>query len=812
MTLIALLLLALLAGFLLYRELPLLPASVLWLGAWLVLGLLAPALHHPLLLVPLGLLLLLLNLRPLRARLISGRVMAQLARMMPRMSDTEREALDVGTTWWDRELFSGKPDWHWFQRTELPRLTTAEQAFLDNEVEQLCALLDEWQVVHELKDLPEAAWRFLKEKGFFGLIIPEEYGGRGFSPFAQSCVMTRLATRSLTGAVTAMVPNSLGPGELLLHYGTEAQKQQWLPRLADGREIPCFALTGAEAGSDAGAIPDTGIVCEGEYDGERVLGIRLTFAKRWITLAPVATVIGLAFRLHDPERLLGDAGREDYGITCALIPASHPGVRCGERHNPGAPFMNGPVSGEDVFIPVDWIIGGPDNAGRGWRMLMECLGAGRGISLPALATASGILSYRSVSAYARIREQFNTPVGRFEGVQEATAEIAGLTYSLEAMRHWVTLGLADGTPSVVSAIAKYHATEMMRVVLNHGMDVMGGRAIQLGPRNPLALPYQAIPIAITVEGANILTRSLMIFGQGAMRCHPYLFEELQLLGRADEPDARAAFDRLLFRHIGFTLSRVLRLKLLTLSAGRLAAMPPGVPARQLHWYRLLNRFSTALAVTADLSLLTLGGQIKTREMLSARLGDVLSQLFIASAVLKFHAAQPPQRGNDLHANYALHRALYLAQEALLGFYRNVPVPGLGPLLRALVFPLGRLLPPLPDAEVAALGEAFLEPGKVRDTLSRYCHITTDEGDAFGRLEATWEALLAVEGPWRKLRKAVSRGTIVSTTFEEQLQEGVRLGLFDAAACDGLRHYERLRRDCLLTDVFDSALTQVTGAA
>jgi acyl-CoA dehydrogenase len=446
--------------------------------------------------------------------------------------------LEAGTSWWEKELFMGAPDWQKFDQYPYPKLSVEEQSFVDNEVQQLCAMLDEWKIHHKDKNLPPEVWQFIKDKGFLGLIIPKSFGGKEFSAFAQSRIMSKIASRSLTAAVSCMVPNSLGPGELLLHYGTTAQKQRYLPGLANGTEIPCFGLTSPEAGSDAGAIPDTGIVCYGSYQGQEVLGLKMNFSKRWITLAPIATVIGLAFKLYDPDGLLGDKSKSEYGITCALIPASHEGIKIGARHNPGAPFMNGTVEGTDIFIPIDWIIGGQQNAGKGWRMLMECLGVGRGISLPALATAAGEMSYLLVGAFASVRQQFKVSVGHFEGVQEATSDIASDAYMLESFRYMVTCGLNQGgTPAVMTAMAKYYATETMRKVINHGMDVVGGRAIQLGPRNFLALTYQSIPVAITVEGANILTRSLMIFGQGSMRCHPYLFEELQLLQSDDKASA-----------------------------------------------------------------------------------------------------------------------------------------------------------------------------------------------------------------------------------------------------------------------------------
>lgn len=808
--LLALVLWLLLVAALVYRETPLLQATLVAVVGWLMLSLISPVLRHPVLLILLGLPLLVLNVPALRIRLISARAKRALAKLLPPMSSTEREALEAGTAWWDRELFAGKPDWQWFANTELPRLRPDEQAFLDNEVEVLCGMLDEWHIHHERHDLPPEVWQFLRDQGFLGLIIPKEYGGKGFSAFGQSSVMTKLATRSITAAVSAMVPNSLGPGELLMDFGTDEQKRYWLPRLASGEEIPCFGLTGTEAGSDAGAIPDRGVVCYGDYDGQQVLGIRLTFAKRWITLAPVATVIGLAFKLYDPERLLG--GVQEYGISCALVPAKHPGVEIGLRHNPGAPFMNGPISGTDVFIPVDWLIGGVPMAGKGWRMLMHCLGKGRGISLPAMATASSKVCYRAVGAFARIREQFNTPVGQFEGVQEATAEIAALAYTMEAMRQLVTRGLVDGTPAVVSAIVKYHSTEMMRTVVDHGMDVLGGRGIQMGPRNPLVLAYQSVPVAITVEGANILTRSLMIFGQGSMRCHPYLFEEFLLLGEPDTPDSLRRFDRLLFKHAGYSISRFLRTIVLGWFGRWLAKAPSSASTFSRPWYQRIDRFSAILAITADLGLLVMGGKLKQREMLSARLGDVLSQLFIASAVLKYHEHLPADRANDLHAEYALRRSFIASQRALVAFYDNFPVKWLGSTLKFLAFPLGLPVNHGTDQLVRELGTAIMQPTVVREALSECAYRTNDPNDAQGRLEAALQALITIEEPLRKLRRAVRKDEVAGLDFTQQLDAAIAKRIIEPAQRQALLDYEALRVECLYTDVFDWNLEKVAGRA
>ncbi|HEY9547400.1 MAG TPA: acyl-CoA dehydrogenase, partial [Solimonas sp.] len=470
---------------------------------------------------------LLLNILPLRRALLTRFVFSVFKKVLPEMSSTEREVLESGDVWWEAEMFRGRPDWERLLSFKYTKLTPEEQSFLDNECEALCKLCDDWKIEYEDKDLPKSAWDYIREKRFFSMLIKKEYGGLGFSANAQSAVVTKLASKSITLAVTVMVPNSLGPGELLMHYGTDEQKRKWLPGLVDGSEIPCFGLTGPEVGSDATAMPDVGYVCLGEHDGTQTLGIKLTFSKRYITLAPVATVVGLAFKLRDPDGLLGDKRKIDYGITCALLPATTPGVQIGRRHYPGAAFMNGTIVGRDVFVPIDAIIGGPAMAGKGWRMLTECLSAGRGISLPALSVAAGQLGYRMTGVYARFRRQFKVSVGKFEGVQEATGRIAGHAYTLEAMRVLTASAVDHCAPGVTTAIAKYHMTELMRKIINDGMDVLGGKGSQQGPRNFMATGYKAAPVAITVEGANILTRNLMIYGQGAIRCHKYVFPEME---------------------------------------------------------------------------------------------------------------------------------------------------------------------------------------------------------------------------------------------------------------------------------------------
>jgi acyl-CoA dehydrogenase len=754
-------------------------------------------------LIPTLLIAIVLNVPQWRTKLLTKPTYQLLKRTMPSMSKTEQEALEAGTTWWEKELFSGQPDWDIYDSIELPTLTSKEQKFLDVEVEQLCQLVDEWDI-EQRKDLPPEAWEHLRNHGFFGLIIPEEFGGLDFSPYAQSRIMSKIASKSPTTAVTAMVPNSLGPGELLVKYGTEEQKQHWLPGLANGTELPCFGLTGPEAGSDAGSIPDFGVVCQGQFEGKEVLGLKLTFSKRWITLAPVATVIGLAFKLRDPEGLLGDPDTVDYGITCALLPADHPGIEIGRRHNPGAPFMNGPIKGEDVFIPIDWIIGGAAMAGKGWRMLIECLGAGRGVSLPSLATAGSEMCYLTVGAFARIRRQFNMEIGKFEGVQAATAEIAAGAYTLEAMRQLVTRGLDDGAPGVLTAMAKYHSTERMRIMVNHAMDVVGGRAIQLGPRNFLAVMYRTMPVAITVEGANILTRSLMIFGQGSMRCHPLLFEELQVLQHEDEKAGLTTFEPLLMAHLGHTSNNLARAFVYGLTGSYGSPLPVDGDTFSNPWYKKINHLSAVLATCADVALGSLGGGIKRRELLSARLGDIHSELLIACSILKYHKKQEPSEANNSHALFALQRSLHNAQEALIDFCDNFPQRWIGRILRFICLPTGRRYKAPNDDQIRMLGQLIMEPNPIRQSLKQYVFISNNPEDAAGRVETTYQMLLDVDETWQVFSRARSKGKLgdSSASLDEALNEAVRQEIIEEADIKQLKDYDQRRYDCVLTDHFD----------
>src|SRR5579864_1526249 len=567
----------------------------------------------------------LLNVRPLRKSLITRPFMAAYLKLLPTMSQTEREALEAGTVWWDGELFTGAPQWSKLLSAKAPRLSTEEQAFLDGPCEELCRMLNDWNITHELGDMPPHVWEFLKTRGFFAMIIPRKYGGLEFSAYAHSCVLLKIASRSATASSTVAVPNSLGPAELLNHYGTPEQKDYYLPRLARGEEIPCFALTGPRAGSDAASIPDTGIVTRGMWQGREIIGLRLNFSKRYITLAPVATVVGLAFRMFDPEKLLGE--KTDIGITCALIPRNTPGVTIGRRHFPiNVPFQNGPIQGRDVFVPLDFIIGGPKMAGSGWRMLVEQLSVGRCISLPSNATGGAKAGIWATGAYARIRRQFNMPVGKFEGIETVIARMVGLTYIMDAARS-VTAGAIDGgeKPSVPSAMLKYHVTEMGRQVANDAMDVHGGKGICLGPKNYLARSYQIVPVAITVEGANILTRNLIIFGQGAVRCHPFVLKEMNAAKNPDREAGVRAFDAAMIGHVGFAISNAVRSFILGLTSARFTRVPDTGATRR--YFQHVNRYSASFALATDVAMLALGGYLKKKETLSARLGDVLSSMY-----------------------------------------------------------------------------------------------------------------------------------------------------------------------------------------
>jgi acyl-CoA dehydrogenase len=698
---------------------------------------------------------LILAIKPLRRALITRRVFAIFRTLLPQMSPTERDAIEAGTVWLDAELFSGRPRWDALLAHGAPTLTPEEQSFIDTECAQLCDLANDWDTTTIWQDLSPQAWSYIKEHGFLGMIIPKQYGGRAFSAYAHSQVIMKLATHSSAAAVSVMVPNSLGPAELLLHYGTEAQKKHYLPRLARGDEIPCFALTSPYAGSDAASIPDVGTVCKGTHEGRDTLGFRVTWNKRYITLGPIATVLGLAFRALDPDHLLG--ADDAPGITCALIPVTHPGVHIGRRHWPlNAVFQNGPNWGKDVFIPMEWVIGGREQVGNGWRMLMECLAAGRAISLPSSNVGMSKLAVRGTGAYAAARRQFRTSIGRFEGIQEALGRMGGHLYVMDAARRLSAQAVDLGEkPSVISAIAKYHITERARKVINDGMDVVAGKGICMGPSNFLARAYQQMPISITVEGANILTRCLIIFGQGAIRCHPYVLKEMA----ATRDDDLDAFDTAFFGHASFLAANATRSFVYALGGSALIPKPAHADARLAPYYRAATRLSAAFALFADMSMLTLGGDLKRRERLSARLGDILAQLYLISATLKrFEDDGRPDADLPL-VRWGVEDALYEARIAFEGLLANYPHRGAAAMLRVFAFPFG--VPHAPSADALSNDIALImqTPGDARERLVAGSHVSASKDDPIAHGEKLLALTPAVAALETRLRDAVKTGQI-----------------------------------------------------
>jgi acyl-CoA dehydrogenase len=740
--------------------------------------------------------------KPWRKKLVSNRVLAYFRRSLPSMSQTEKDALEAGTVWWDGDLFSGKPDWNKLLDFPVQRLSAEEEAFINGPTEELCAMLDDWKINSELNDLPPEVWQFLKDKGFLGMIIPKEYGGHEFSALAHSEVVMKIASRSVAAAVTVMVPNSLGPAELLLRYGTDEQKDQYLPRLAVGKDVPCFALTSPEAGSDASSIPDFGVVCRQDFNGEKdVLGMRVTWDKRYITLGPVATVLGLAFKLYDPEGLIGDT--EDLGITCALIPTDHPGVNIGRRHYPlGIAFQNGPNSGSDVFIPMDWVIGGQEQAGHGWRMLMDCLAAGRSISLPALSVGGAKFSSRSMGAYSRVRKQFKTPIGYFEGIEEPLARIAGYTYMMDAART-LTCGALDSgeSPSVISAILKYTLTERMRTAVNDAMDIQGGSAICLGPHNILGKLYHAIPISITVEGANILTRTLIIYGQGAIRCHPYIFKEMMAAQDDDHTRASEDFDSYFWSHINFTVSNASRSLLYGLSGGHFSPSPTDGAVKK--YYQQMNRYSAAFSLVSDFAMLTLGGALKRKEKLSGRLADILGLLYLTSATLKRYEDQGQLQADLPLVRWACEENLYLIQNALDQILNNFPSRSLAIALRLIVFPTGRRLKAPNDKLGRKVARTLLSDTDVRNRLTQGVYVPTDDDQQIARLETALKSAEEVDQLEKRLFRSRKNGEISGRTIAELLDAGLAAKVITAGEKQMYDEYDLIRREIIKVDDFDA---------
>jgi len=747
-----------------------------------------------------------LNVPPWRRRYLTGPVLKVFETMVPTISDTERIALEAGTVGFEGELFSGRPRWSRFVKKPMQELSEKEQAFLDGPVEELCDMVKEWDISHYRAGLSDKTWAHLKKHGFLGMIIPEQYGGLGFSAVAHRAVLEKVAGLSSTLGSVIAVPNSLGPAELLLHYGTEEQKNHYLPRLADGREIPCFGLTSTTAGSDATSIADYGVVCKGRWKGKDVTGIRLTFEKRYITLAPVATVVGLAFRLYDPDGLLGDS--EDVGITLALLPADTPGMQIGRRHFPlNNPFPNGPIVGKDVFVPLDYLLGGTDYVGQGWRMLVESLSVGRAISLPSSTTGGAKAAALATGAYSRIRKQFNMPIGRFEGVEEALARIAGYTYAMSALSRQTASAVDDGEkPAVAGAIAKYHATEMSRAVIQDAMDIHGGKGIILGPKNYLGRAWEGAPIWITVEGANILTRSLMIFGQGAIRCHPYVLQELEALKIDDDEERLERFDRLLVGHIGHSISCAVRSFVLGLSFARFAAVPGDRRTRK--YYRKLTRYSAAFAMLADLAMLTYGGKLKQKEKISGRLGDILSQLYICSSMLRrFEHDGRPATDQPILA-WAFHDAIYKIQHAIRGVIDNYPIGLIRPVLRAVIFPLGRVERAPNDRLGHKVAALLLSPSETRARLTRGVYVSDRTGHPVGVMEKLLPDVIAAEPLERRLLKAQRADQVRGYTFEEQLADALSKHLFSKQEAEFLLDVRRRSLEIVSVDDFD--LEEIQG--
>jgi acyl-CoA dehydrogenase len=780
--------------------------GLLWI-AYLALGA-APAWWRAVLIFAYTLLIV-LNIRPLRLPLLTRPFLRSFRKLLPSMSATEREALDAGTVWWDGELFTGGPDWRKLMSAKVPTLTAVEQAFLDGPCEQLCAMLDDWDITHVRADLPPEVWSFIKSNGFFGMIIPRRYGGLEFSAYGHSCVLTKIASRSGTASSTIAVPNSLGPAELLLHYGTEAQKNHFLPRLARGEDVPCFALTGPRAGSDAASIPDTGVICKGSWQGAEIVGIKLNFSKRYITLAPVATLVGLAFRLFDPQHLMGE--RADLGITCALIPWDTPGVTIGRRHFPlNVAFQNGPILGVDVFVPIEAIIGGFAMAGFGWRMLVEQLSVGRCISLPSSATGGAQAAVYASAAYARIRRQFNMPIGRFEGVEQVLARMAARTYIMDAARS-VTAGAIDGgeKPSVPSAMLKYHATEFGRMIANDAMDVHGGKGICLGPNNYLGRGYQIVPVAITVEGANILTRSLIIFGQGAVRCHPFVLREMNAARNSDHDAGALEFDGALMGHVGFAISNAVRSAILGLTLARFTNVPrTGATAR---YFQHVNRYSASFALATDVAMLALGGYLKKKETLSARLGDVLSAMYLASMVLKHHENQGRPAEDLPLVEWACRSLLYQAQEQLHLFLRNFPNRPLAAFMRLLIFPRGLTYFPPSDRLGRDIADLIMQPTAARERLSRHIYKTQESSNPLGMLQAALMLATMAESLEKRIRvDGVKTGRITALDLPGQISQALQAGILNESEAAALRDYDA--KVSKLLDVDDFAPHELGAGA
>lgn len=746
-----------------------------------------------------GALLLTLNVAAWRQRFITKPLFKFYLNVMPSMSKTEREAISAGTVTWEGDLFRGNPDWNKLLNQTPAKLTPEEEAFLAGPVDTLCRMIDDWDITHTRMDLSPEVWNYIKQQGFFGLIIPKEYGGKQFSAYAHSQILVKLSGRSVTVASIVAVPNSLGPAELLLHYGTQDQKEYYLPKLAKGEEVPCFALTSPIAGSDAGSMTDNGVVCWGEYLGQKTLGIRLNFDKRYITLAPVATVVGLAFKLYDPDHLLGE--KEDIGITCALIPRNTQGITIGRRHFPlDNPFQNGPIQGKNVFIPVDWIIGGVAQAGKGWRMLMESLAAGRSISLPANTMGGAKVAAYATGAYSRIRRQFNMPIGKFEGVEEPLARIGAYTYLMDAARTFAVASVDAGEkPSVASAIVKYHTTELGRKIACDSMDIHGGKGICLGPKNYIGRNYEAAPIAITVEGANILTRNMIIFGQGVIRCHPYVLAEMEAARLTNPHEALAAFDKAVTKHVAFAISNVVRAFVLGITGSFFVKAPRGKMKR---YYQQATRFSSAFAFLVDVCMLTFGGQLKRKETISARLGDILSYLYLLSATLKFYHDQGENSEDLPLVRYACLTCLFEIQEKFDEIIKNFPNRLLAWILKVLIFPVGeRFCKPM-DKLNRKISQLLMAPTASRNRLSAGAFLAA-ENNVLADMQNALVQTIAAEPIDKIISTAKKDGLIGGYTYLDQANAALEAKIITQEQYDLCMHAMQARMKVIAVDDFSN---------
>ena len=751
-----------------------------------------------------GLILAALSVTEIRRRFFAKPAFAALSKMMPEVSATEREALEGGTVGWDGELFSGRPDFEKLRAISPIRLSNEEQAFLDGPTHKLCEMIDDWHIRREAQEIPEDIWQFVKQQGFLGMLISKQHGGLGFSAQAQSLILGKISSCSPDVAVIVMVPNSLGPGELIEKYGTDQQKEHFLPRLASGKEVPCFGLTGPTSGSDAATMRDIGEITKGEHGGEEVLGIKLNFQKRYITLAPNASLVGLAFQLFDPQKLLSDD--DALGITVALLPADHEGVVIGNRHLPaGCAFPNGPVEGRDVFIPLEWVIGGREGVGQGWRMLMSCLAAGRAISLPASGTAGCKSMLRTTSAYARLRRQFGIPIAKMEGIEEPLARLVEAAYITESGRALTASMVSSGEkPAVLSALLKYQSTEWIRRANNDAMDIHGGRGICDGPSNYLQAAYQSIPVGITVEGANILTRTLITFAQGALRSHPFLYKEIQAIEIEDKQQGFEAFEPLLYGHIKFSVANFFAALFHNLSFG-VFAHAPSQAGDLSRWYKWVSRASCNFALVSDITIALLGGGMKKKQKITGRLADSLSELYYMSAMLKRYEDDGQPREQREILEYAMQNALYRMQQVMAELTHNFPVPFVGFVLRRILFPFGNRSRRASDQLGKAIVQKVITPGEVRDQLTRHIYISNEVDDAMGILEVALQEAIKIEPVEKKLEKAIRDGKLNRYHGNDWIEEAARLDILSQSEASDYRYYNELLTKVIAVDQFDPAL-------